>query len=101
MASYMSPEQITGSKIDQRSDLYCLSVVLYQAITGRVPFGASPEDTFFAIAFKQVQEPPPLPSQFVPGLPPQVDQVLMKALEKDPAKRYQSATEMIAALTTS
>lgn len=96
---YVAPEQLGDFRIDRRSDLYSLGIVLYQVVTGRVPFG-SPGDNPVAILVKHIKEPPPLPSQFVAGLPPKVEQVMMKALEKDPAKRYQSATEVIAALTT-
>jgi len=95
---YVAPEQ-AGGRIDRRSDLYSLGVVLYQAVTGHVPFD-SPGDNPLAIIIKHVKEPPLLPSLFVPGLPPKVEQVILKALEKDPAQRYQSATELIAALTT-
>src|SRR5579885_2139868 len=96
---YMSPEQGTGSpNVGPRSDLYSLGIVLYQAVTGRVPFGA-PGDQPLAISLKHVNEPLPPPSQFAPGLPPMVEQVILRSLEKDPDRRYQTATEMIEALS--
>jgi serine/threonine protein kinase len=97
---YMSPEQSTGSpNVGPRSDIYSLGIVLYQAVTGRVPFG-SPGDAPLTISLKHVSEPLPPPRQFAPDLPPMVEQVIIKALEKDQDHRYQSATEMIDALTS-
>ncbi len=95
---YMSPEQAKGVAVDQRSDLYSLGIVLFQAVTGRVPFGV-PGDPPLAISLKHVNEPLPSPSQFAPGLPPMVEQVIVRSLEKDPDQRYQTATEMIEALS--
>jgi serine/threonine-protein kinase len=95
---YLAPEQIGNpSSVDLRSDLYSLGIVFYQAVTGRVPFGSA-GDTPLTIVLQHIRDPLPPPSQFVPDLPPQVEQVIMKALEKDPNQRYQSATEMMAAL---
>jgi hypothetical protein len=95
---YLSPEQSTGSPdVGPRSDLYSLGVVLYEAVAGRVPFG-SPGDDPHTISLKQVNEPLPPPRQFAPDLPTGVEQVIVKALEKDPDQRFQSATEMIDAL---
>ncbi|HEY7350418.1 MAG TPA: FHA domain-containing serine/threonine-protein kinase [Ktedonobacterales bacterium] len=95
---YMSPEQSTGlPNVGPRSDLYSLGIVLYQAVAGRVPFG-SPGDAPLTISLKHVNEPLPPPRQFAPDLPPLVEQVIIKALEKDPDNRFQSATEMIDAL---
>ncbi|SRR5579883_2063650 len=95
---YMSPEQGTGSpNVGPRSDLYSLGIVLYQAVTGRVPYG-SPGDAPLTISLKHVNEPLPPPRQFAPDLPPMVEQVIVKALEKDPDRRFQSAAEMVDAL---
>jgi serine/threonine protein kinase len=97
---YMSPEQSTGSpNVGPRSDIYSLGIVLYQAVTGRVPYG-SPGDAPLTISLKHVNEPLPPPRQFAPDLPPMVEQVIIKALEKDQDHRFQSATEMIDALNT-
>jgi serine/threonine protein kinase len=95
---YMSPEQSTGlPNVGPRSDLYSLGIVLYQAVAGRVPFG-SPGDAPLTISLKHVNEPLPPPRQFAPDLPPPLEQVIIKSLEKDPDKRYQTATDMIEAL---
>jgi|SRR5579859_7588037 len=95
---YMSPEQGTGSpNVGPRSDLYSLGIVLYQAVAGRVPYG-SPGDAPLTISLKHINEPLPPPRQFAPDLPPMVEQVILKSLEKDADRRFQSATEMIEAL---
>jgi len=95
---YMSPEQGTGTQVDGRSDIYSLGVVLYQAVTGRVPFGA-PGDAPLTISLKHVNDPLPPPRQYVADLPPMVEQVIVKSLEKDPTRRFQTAGEMIEALS--
>src|SRR3954453_15798772 len=92
---YLSPEQAEGYPVDRRADLYSVGIVLYELLTGRVPFdGEAP----IAIAIKQINEPPVPPGQLRPGLPPALEAVVLRALEKDPARRYQSAEEFIAAL---
>jgi serine/threonine-protein kinase len=89
-AAYMSPEQAQGASVDARTDLYSLGAVLYEMLTGRPPFtGDSP----VAIAYKQVNESPPLPSAINPDVSPQLDAVVLRALSKNPANRYQSAEE--------
>lgn len=92
---YMSPEQIYAAPLDGRSDLYSLGVVLYQMLTGRVPFRA---DTPFGTAHKQVSEPPTPPSTLGIALGPAVEQALLRALSKDPAQRFPDARTMTAAL---
>ena len=92
---YLSPEQAHGQPVDQRSDLYSAGVVLYELLTGQVPFeGEAP----VSIALKHVSERPVPPSQLRPGLPPAIESVVLRALEKDPAFRFQSADEFITAL---
>jgi serine/threonine-protein kinase len=92
---YVSPEQAHGQAVDHRSDLYSAGVVLYELLTGRVPFeGEAP----VSIALKHVSEHPVPPSQLRPGIPPAIEAVVLRALEKDPAHRYQSADEFITAL---
>jgi serine/threonine-protein kinase len=92
---YLSPEQAEGQPVDRRADLYSAGVVLYELLTGRVPFdGEAP----ISIAIKHISEHPVPPGQLRPGLPPALEAVVMRALEKDPARRFQSAEEFIAAL---
>ncbi len=88
---YMSPEQARGELIDGRSDLFSLGIVLYEMATGRAPFeGATAAVVFEGILTKD----PPAPSQVRPGIPHALDQIIMRALEKDPQRRYQSAAEV-------
>ncbi len=92
---YISPEQARGEKnLDARTDLYSLGVVLYELVVGRVPFSG---DTPYAIVHDHIFSDLPMPSSINPEIPPQVERVLVKALAKNPADRYQSAVEMIEA----
>lgn len=92
---YSSPEQVSGSVVEATSDLYSTGVVLYEMLTGRVPFTG---DTPVAVAMQHIQDPPPPILDYAPETPPAVVAVVMKALEKDPKKRFQSAREMADAL---
>jgi len=92
---YMSPEQAEGEEVDHRSDIYSLGIVLYQMLTGRVPFTG---DTPLAVLHKQIYEKPTSPRVLNPMIPAEVEKVLLKALAKRPEWRYQSAEEMVAAL---
>ncbi|HEY6683835.1 MAG TPA: PASTA domain-containing protein, partial [Propionibacteriaceae bacterium] len=95
-AQYLSPEQARGETVDARSDLYSAGCVLYELLLGRPPFvGDSP----VSVAYQHVREAPTPPSQFDPEITPQIDAVVLKALAKDPADRYQSAREMKADIT--
>ena len=94
-AAYLAPEQAQGERVDGRADVYALGVVLYEMLTGRVPFVA---ETPLAVASKHVFERPEPPSAVRPGLPEAVESVAMRALEKDPAERYPDAAGMAAAL---
>jgi serine/threonine protein kinase/basic membrane lipoprotein Med (substrate-binding protein (PBP1-ABC) superfamily)/DNA-binding beta-propeller fold protein YncE/transcriptional regulator with XRE-family HTH domain len=88
---YMAPEQVEGAKIDGRTDIYALGAVLYHLVTGRPPFeGSDP----LAVALKQVREEPVPPSMVNPAIPAGWDAVILRALAKDPAQRFQSAGEM-------
>jgi beta-lactam-binding protein with PASTA domain/predicted Ser/Thr protein kinase len=89
-AAYLSPEQAQGQRVDTRTDIYSLGTVLYEMLTGRPPFGG---ESPVAIAYKQVNEPPVPPSQLSPDVPQGLDAVVMRALAKNPANRYQSARE--------
>jgi serine/threonine protein kinase len=90
-AAYMAPERANSRPVDARSDLYSVGVVLYELVTGQVPFDAS---TPLAVLMKHVYEPLPQPRSLNPDLPTPVEAVLLRALEKDPNARYQSAREM-------
>ncbi len=94
-AQYLSPEQARGTEVDQRSDLYSLGVVLYELLTGQTPFDG---DTPVEIAMKHLSATPRPPSQIRRDVPRDLDMVVMRALAKDPATRYQSAEEMEADL---
>jgi len=90
-AQYLSPEQARGERVDARSDLYSTGCLLYELLTGRPPFtGDSP----VAIAYQHVKEDPIPPSQVDPEVPAWADAIVLKAMRKDPADRYQSAGEM-------
>ncbi len=89
---YFSPEHARGGFTDAKSDLYSLGVVMYEMLTGRVPFDA---DTPVSIALKHMQEKPIDPIKLNPAIPYSVNKIIMKAMEKDLNLRYQSATEML------
>jgi serine/threonine-protein kinase len=94
-AQYLSPEQARGAPVDPRSDLYSLGIVLYEMLTGKVPFtGETPVE----IAMKHLSEVPKPPSELRPEVPHDLDAVVMRALAKDPGQRYGSAEEMDADL---
>jgi serine/threonine-protein kinase len=90
-AQYLSPEQARGEAVDARSDVYAAGCVLFELLTGEPPFtGDSP----VAVAYQHVREDPRLPSQVKADVPPELDAVVLKAISKNPANRYQSAAEM-------
>ena len=89
---YFSPEHARGGYTDAKSDIYSLGVVLYEMLTGRVPFDA---DTPVSVALKQVQEEPIEPIEINPDIPVSINRIILKAMQKDPNLRYQTATEML------
>ncbi len=94
-AQYLSPEQARGERVDSRSDLYSTGCLLYELLTGRPPFtGDSP----VAIAYQHVRENPIPPSRVDPDVPPWADAIVLKAMAKSPADRYQTAADMRADL---
>src|SRR3954451_17822319 len=94
-AQYLSPEQARGSPVDQTSDLYSVGVVLYELLTGQVPFTG---DTPLEIAMKHLSEVPKPPSEHRDDVPHDLDSVVLRALAKEPSERYPSAEEMDADL---
>ena len=94
-AQYLSPEQAQGFEVTATSDLYSIGVILYEALTGQVPFQA---ETAVAIALKQVSEQPRRPRELNPQISPALEAVVLKALAKDPENRFQSAGEFLRAL---
>jgi serine/threonine-protein kinase len=95
-AQYLSPEQAKGAPVDQRSDLYSVGVVLYEMLTGKVPFSG---DTPLEIAMKHLSKVPEPPSKLRSEIPEDLDMIVLRALAKDPEERYQSAEEMGADLS--
>lgn len=97
-AQYFSPEQARGETVDLRSDLYSTGVLLYEMLTGRPPFTG---ETAVSVAYQHVSEVAPTPSSIVPSISTAIDSVVMKALAKDRAARFQSASEFRSALAAS
>ena len=94
-AQYLSPEQAQGYAVSEPSDLYSIGIILYELLTGRVPFEG---ESAVTIALKHVNERPMPPSSFNPAVSPELEGVVLRALEKDPARRFPDADAFIAAL---
>jgi serine/threonine protein kinase/Flp pilus assembly protein TadD len=93
--AYMSPEQAAGEDVDYRSDIYSFGIILYEMVTGRVPFGG---DTPLSVCMKHKTEKPPDPRKMEPQIPESLSRLILKCLEKDKEKRYQNAGELLSAL---
>jgi len=88
---YMPPEQAQGNPADFRSDIYSLGVVLFEVFTGRLPFSG---DTVMALVMNHIQKPPPRPRSLNPGLPEDLETIILRCLEKAPAKRYAQVADI-------
>ena len=89
---YISPEQARGDITDEKADIYSVGVMLYEMLTGRLPFEA---DNAVSVAIMQMQAEPTKPSEINPDIPDGLEEITLKAMQKDPAKRYQTAAEML------
>ena len=92
---YISPEQVSGGTVDARSDIYSFGVTLYEMLTGRKPFQA---DTSYSVLYAQMNERPTPPVQVNPALPPELNDIVLRAMEKNPDVRFQTAEEFRNAL---
>ena len=92
---YFSPEQARGAYVDERSDIYSLGIVMFEMLTGRVPFDG---ETPVEVALKHINEDVPSPAKLVPGIPPALDKVVLKATDNYQTERYKSVDEMLEAL---
>lgn len=89
---YMSPEQVQGKPVDNRTDLYALGLIFYEMLTGVLPFAG---ESSYQLMYKRVHEFPKKPEILTPGLPPYISRICLRCLEKDPSRRYQHAREIV------
>ncbi len=94
---YYAPEQAQGEIVTPAADVYELGIVLYEVLAGRTPFDG---DSPVAVAMQHIQDQPPPPSQFNPGIPPALEALILRCLEKEPEKRYQDGAQLARALET-
>ncbi|WP_225728660.1 MULTISPECIES: Stk1 family PASTA domain-containing Ser/Thr kinase [unclassified Nocardia] len=94
-AAYLSPEQVTSGTADARSDVYSFGILIFELLTGRVPFSG---DNSLSVAYQRIENDVPSPSRFIAGVPPEFDELVAKATAREPAHRYSDANEMAAAL---
>ncbi len=92
---YFSPEQAKGAKVNEKSDIYSLGIVLYEMLTGRVPFDG---DNPVTVALMQINEPPTSPTIYNHNIPPALERIVMKAIRKNPSERFDSADDFIEAI---
>jgi serine/threonine-protein kinase len=95
---YMSPEQLRGDPLDQRADIYSMGVILYHMLVGKPPFDAS-DTNMVSVIYQHLEKDPTPPRDHIPSIPEAVETVAMKALRKDPARRYDSVEEMASELS--
>ena len=88
---YFSPEQAKGNFVDCRTDIYSLGIVVYEMVTGRVPYDA---ESAITIAIMHIQKMVTAPKEIITDIPGNINQVILKAMQKEPIKRYQTAKEM-------
>ncbi len=94
-AAYLSPEQVTSGSADARSDVYSFGILIFELLTGRAPFTG---DTSLSIAYQRVEKDVPSPSEFIDGVPPEIDELVARATAREPAHRFADATEMASEL---
>ncbi|WP_406273179.1 Stk1 family PASTA domain-containing Ser/Thr kinase [Nocardia sp. NBC_00881] len=94
-AAYLSPEQVTSGTADSRSDVYSFGLLIFEMLTGQVPFTG---DTSLSVAYQRIENDVPSPSRFIAGVPPEFDELVAKATAREPAHRFADANEMAAAL---
>lgn len=95
--AYMSPEQLRGEPLDHRSDIYSLGVILYNMVVGRLPFDTTTSD-LVSIIYQHLEKPPTPPREINPNIPPEVEAVIMRGLQKNREDRFSTATDMARAL---
>jgi hypothetical protein len=92
---YMAPEQVSGKKVDERADIYSLGIILYEIFTGKLPFTG---DSAITVGFKQIKDDPAPPRSINPQISEEVEEVILRALQKDPFSRYRTVTDLKHAL---
>ncbi len=95
--TYISPEQVQGAPADQRSDIYSLGILLYHTLVGHPPFELT-DSGIAALLYQQIDQPPTPPSQLNPAITPALEAVILRALEKDPNRRFQSVSDLVQAM---
>lgn len=94
-AAYLSPEQVTSGSADARSDVYAFGILIFELLTGQVPFTG---DNSLSVAYQRVENDVPAPSDLIAGVPPEFDRLVARATAREPAHRFADATEMVAEL---